>query len=227
MQTVWHLSYGHDTALPAATDSEVRMPPVLAERLVETFSDPGGAILDPFTGFGTTFRVASNRDRTPYGIEFERERVAYVEEHIDHDGTLIHGDSRDLASYDLPAIDCVVTSPPFMVAGMETNPLRNYAGESDYASYLDAMADVFGQVRALLSPGGSVVLNVVNMKHEGDVTTLAWDLTEAIGRELHFDGEIVVDWQAREGTTDAVDERRGRFGYGFDHSYVLVFSKPS
>ena len=224
METVWRFTYEHDRQLPEAIDSDVRMPPALAERLVERYTEPGDTVLDPFAGFGTTLRVADDCGRAAYGIEYELERAEYVRDEIDFEGRLVHGDSRRLAEYDLPQCEAVVTSPPFMTADMERDPLQNYAGESEYERYLDGMAEIFEQVRDCLAPGGTAALNVSNMKYEGDVTTLAWDIADAVGDVLRFDGEIVVDWQAGEDRSHTTDGPAGTFGYGYDHSYVLVFS---
>jgi hypothetical protein len=225
METVWRLRYEHDRQLPDAIDSDVRMPPALAERLVREFTAPGDAVLDPFAGFGTTLRVAGDCDRQAYGVEYEPDHVEYIDEMVEFEGELIHGDARRLEEYDLPDCAAVVTSPPFMGVDMERDPLQNYAGESDYESYLDEMGALFASVGDNLGPDGTVALNVVNLKHDGSVTPLAWDLAEAIGEELHFDGEIVVHWAAGEDRSATADGDAGTFGYGNDHSYVLLFSK--
>jgi hypothetical protein len=43
------------------------------------------------------------------------------------------------------------------------------------------------------------------------VTPLAWDVAAAVSQVLRFEGEIVVCWD--------------HYGYGYDHSYCLVFSR--
>jgi site-specific DNA-methyltransferase (adenine-specific) len=52
---------GHPTSKPLP----------LAARLVRLFTDPGDAILDPFTGSGTTLRAAKDEGRKAIGIEAE------------------------------------------------------------------------------------------------------------------------------------------------------------
>jgi hypothetical protein len=53
-------------------------------------------------------------------------------------------------------------------------------------------------------------LEVANLKSEKQVTTLAWDVGREISKVLRFEGEVVVCWD--------------KYGYGYDHSYCLVFS---
>jgi hypothetical protein len=55
------------------------------------------------------------------------------------------------------------------------------------------------------------VIEAANLKKQGSVTTLAWDIAREVSRMLHFEGEIVIGWD--------------RYGYGYNHSYCLVFSK--
>jgi len=112
-----------------------------------------------------------------------------------------------------------------MGVNMERDPLQNDAGESEYESYLDEMAEIFAGVADQLRPDGTVALNVANLKHDGSVTPLAWDLADAIGEELHFDGEIVVHWEAGADRSATADGDAGNFGSDYDHSYVLVFSE--
>lgn len=221
MHTTRRIRYEHDRDLPEWTVDEVRMPPAYVERFLDEFTDPGDAVLDPFAGFGTTLRVGTEMDRETYGIEYDEQRVAYVKDEGDH-GTVVQGDAQNPATFDeldLPEIDCCLTSPPWMVEGMEADPLTNYEGEGEYETYLDGVRTVLSHVRDHLAPDGVVLVDAANMKYENHVTTLAWDLADAIGEVLHFDGEIVVQWETEEPTSDV-----GTFGTGYDHNYCLVFS---
>jgi hypothetical protein len=65
-------------------------------------------------------------------------------------------------------------------------------------------------MRPLIKPGGRVVIEVSNLKGRTGVTTLAWDIAGAVGQVLTFEGEIVIAWE-------------DTYGYGYDHSYALVF----
>ncbi len=223
MRTVCRIPYEHATDLPAWTVDEVRTPPAYVERFLAEFTDPGDVVLDPFAGFGTTLRVATEMGRDAYGVEYEERRVEYVQDGPDH-GTVVRGDARDPAAFDrldLPRVDCCLTSPPWMVEGMEVAPLTNYEDEGDYESYLDGVRDVFSHVADRLVPEGVVLADAANMKFEGEVTTLAWDLADAVGEVLHFDGEVVVEWETEEG---AEGSSAGTFGTGYDHNYCLIFS---
>lgn len=218
MHTYLQLSYEHDEPLPPGEDGEVRTPPALVERLLETYTDPGDRVLDPFAGFGTTLRVAESLDRAAYGVEYEADRVAYVRERVAHPGRVVHGSALELPALDVPPVACCLTSPPFMVEGMDVDPLQNYEGDSDYGAYLEDLRTTFAGVGEVAAAGAVVLVDVVNVKHVGEVTRLAWDVADVLAEVLHFEGELVVTWEG-EGPPDS----EGAYGYGYDHSYVLVF----
>jgi len=222
METYLSLDYAHDDELPPGHANEVRTPPALVERFLREHTEPGDAVLDPFAGYGTTLTVAEGLDRVPYGVEYDRERVAYVREQLAEPGNVRHGDALELEPSWFPACDCAFTSPPFMERTDHRNPFENYAGESSYDDYLDDVETAFGNLEAVLTPGGTVVVDVANMKHEGRVTTLAWDVADRVSATFDFDGEVVITWEESE-----PNDRNGAFGYGYDHSYCLVFTNEA
>lgn len=221
VKTHLSLQYAHDEKLPAGYSNEVRSPDALVERFLVAHSEPGDRVFDPFAGFGTTLVTAERLGRVPYGLEYEPDRVAYVRERLDAAGNVRAGDALAFDSDQFPACDLCFTSPPFVTEAMSTDAFRNYAGESSYGSYLDDATRVVRGIRRVLKPGATVVLDVANLKHEGHVTTLAWDLADAVSEVLSFRGEVVVTWEG-----DGPPGSDGAYGYGYDHSYCLVFDVP-
>ncbi|MFB6221416.1 MAG: DNA methyltransferase [Halolamina sp.] len=220
MQTYLSLEYAHEETLPPGHANELRTPEALVEHFLDAHTDAGDRVFDPFAGYGTTLRVAERLDRVPYGVEYEPERVEYIREHLAAPDNVRQDDVLDLDLSWVPTCDYCFTSPPFMERTDHRNPFENYAGESSYDAYLDDIETAFSRVASVLAPGGTVVIDVANMKYENRVTTLAWDIADRAGTVLDFDGEVVVTWD------DAEDnDRNGAFGYGYDHSYCLVFSK--
>jgi len=194
-----------------------RYPESLVRYLLNHYTRTGDRILDPFAGLGTTLVVAEEMGRVPYGIERNRVRVEYVRSLIESKDNLIHGDSCRLLSYALPSMDFSVSSPPFMPSDYGMNPLTGDEEPGTYSRYLDGLQDVYGQVAQLLKPGGFAVIEVSNLK--GDVfTPLAWDVARAVSRVMHFVGETIVCWEGE-------DSGCGVYGFGYDHSYCLVFRR--
>lgn len=221
MQTYLSLEYTHAKELPPGHDVEVRTPNALVEHFLEAYSDPGDTVLDIFAGYGTTLTVAEEMNREPYGIEYESDRVEYTRDQLTTPDHVRQGDIRQSDLSWLPACDCCFTSPPFMEQTDDRNPFRNYSGESSYEMYLDDIEGVFARLEPVMRPGGNLIVDIANMKYDGRVTTLAWDVADRIADAFRFDGEVVVTWE--DGGKSP--ERTGAFGYGYDHSYCLVFSK--
>lgn len=245
MQTFLTLPFEKPLALPSPWDGhDPRTPPAFVRYFLGQFTDPGDTVLDPFAGFGTTLAVADDLDRVGVGVEFEQERVDFVRDRLSGDGEsaadswVVQGDALALDALDLPTADCCLTSPPFATHGVDRNPFENYAGAGSYDGYLADLASAVGNVAEHLRPGGPLLVDVSNLKADDTVTTLAWDVADVLRDDprLDFQGEVVVGWEDAESgaETDAGSEtaenaaspnREGTFGYGYDHSYCLVFER--
>lgn len=219
VETFLTLEHRYEDPLPEESD-DVRTPRAYVEHVLREHTDVGDVVFDPFAGFGTTLAVATELGREAVGVELEADRVAVIEDRVPR-ARVVHGDALALDEYDLPRADCCLTSPPYVVAEDGRNPYENYAGESTYADYLADTRRVFSGVADLLAPGGTVLVDVSNMKHDGEVTTLAWDVADELRDLFAFEGEVVVGWT---GDGASREQKTGTYGYGYDHSYCLVFS---
>jgi tRNA G10 N-methylase Trm11 len=213
VQTWLHLPRGNKIILPSRFRREnVRCADSLVEFCVNEFTEKGQVVFDPFAGYGTTLLIAEAMGRLGYGVEFSKEKAKYVQGLLEHPEHLIHGDSRKLMDYELPLIDLCLTSPPYTNQSDTENPFVDYRQKGfDYPSYLQEMGNIFSQAASKLDPSGHVVIEASNLKKMGQVTTLAWDIAREVSKFLRFEGETIICW----------DE----YGYGYNHSYCLVFSK--
>jgi SAM-dependent methyltransferase len=213
MRTYVSLKNTHRFELPPeCQNDDVLFSESLVEHFLREFTREGDVIFDPFAGYGTTLLVAEEMGRIPYGIEFDAQRVAYTRSKLKHPNHLIHGDSRQLASYNLPPFDFSITSPPYMGKHDRENPFTNYSSQGSYDAYLQDIRSIYKQVRQMMKSNARIVIEVTNLKLWDGLTTLAWDVAEAVSRVFRFEGEIIVGWD--------------RYGFGYDHSYCLVFAEP-
>ncbi len=190
---------------------DVRYPAILAEYFLREFTQEGDVVFDPFAGFGTTLQVAEAMGRIGYGTEINPKRTDYARSQLRHPERLILGDVRHLASLSLPPFNFSISSPPYMGKSDTENPLTDYAEEgAGYAQYLRDLAAVYAEVGRRLAPGGHLVIEASNLKGPNGVTTLAWDIAREVSEVLAFQGEVVIAWE-------------NGYGYGYDHSYCLVF----
>lgn len=195
-------------------DDDVRYSESIVEYFLRKVTRENDVVFDPFAGFGTTLLVAEAMGRMPLGIEYDEERVKYIQSKLKQPDRIIHGDSRQLLSYDLPAFDFSITSPPYTSRHEIEDPFTAYTTNGDgYTSYLKDIRSIYEQMGQVMAFDARVVIEVANIKYGDSVTTLAWDIAKEISKVLHFEGEVVVSWDS--------------YGYGYDHSYCLVFSKAS
>jgi hypothetical protein len=212
MKTHFHLNRSHPQALPAdSQQDDVRYAENLVEPFLQEYTRAGDTVLDPFAGYGTTLIVAERLGRLAFGVELTERKVNFARRQLARPERLIQGDSRFLAALDLPAIDFSMSSPPYMAKDDLDDPFTDYQVKNQgYTAYLRDMRSIYGQLRKHMKPAGIIVLEVANLKVDGRVTPLAWDVAQEVSTVLRFEGEVVVDWDQPS--------------YGYDHSYCLVYS---
>lgn len=215
LRTYIELSNEQEEALPERFASDdVRYPSSLVRFLLAEFTRLGDIVFDPFAGWGTTLRTAEAMGRRDIRLEYDEERCAFARTLLRDPDNLLCGDARQLAAYNLPSIDCSITSPPYMRRDDPTDPLTAYiAPGRGYDAYLGDIREIYRHIGALMREGAVAVVEVANLKGARGVTTLAWDIARAVGHVLRFQGEIVVGWTPT-------------YGYGYDHSYCLLFTRP-
>lgn len=198
---------------PQFIGDDVRYSMELVSYFIEEYTQPDDIVFDPFAGFGTTLIAAESMNRKGYGIEYDISRVEYSRAAMNFPKRLLHGDSRRLNDYALPDIDLSITSPPFMNKNDGENPFTNYEEQGEgYSQYLIDIQSIYQQIERRMKPGARAVVEASNLKSDQDVTLLAWDIARVIGKVIPFEREIVIGWEPG-------------YGYGYEHSYALIFQK--
>ena len=218
MKTFILLEKSSQRSLPKEYQSDDnRFAEHLVEYFLKKYTKAQDKVIDIFAGLGTTLFVAEALGRIPFGIEYDQQRVEYIRSNISSQSTIILGDALDLTSMNLPKMDFAITSPPYMHKDEILDPLSGYSTKGDYKSYLNRLKKIFAQLKTIMNEGAFLVIEVSNLKGE-EITTLAWDIAKRISKVLHFHGELIVGWQGE-------NTGNGTYGYGYDHSYCLVFQK--
>ena len=190
----------------------------LVEFFLENYTQKGDMVLDIFAGLGTTFFVAEEMGRVPYGIEYVEERYLYIKEHIKNKDNIIHGDALKLQDYKLPKCDFCIASPVYMNKDDTENPYTACETEGNYEQYLEDTQKIYSNIKEIMKPDSYIVIEVSNLKRDGEVTTLAWDIGKKVSEVLNFEGEIIINWISED-----LEKEAGVYNYGYDHSYCLVF----
>jgi DNA modification methylase len=200
---------------PPGAEEDVHFTESLVATVVGEYTAPGGRVLDPFAGFGTTLAVATRMGRSAVGVELLAERADAARQRLPESALLLTGDARRLSSLVDGPFDLCLTSPPYMPAsGHDENPLTAYTtADGDYPTYLDELEAVFADVAALTRPGGHVVVNVANViAADGRLTPLAWDVAARVARHLRLVQDVFLCWDSPPP------------GIGGD--YCVVFRRP-
>ncbi len=156
--------------------------------------------------------------------------------------SVVVGDALRLAAVEgLPAqVDYCITSPPYWdmlnMRGALTQRVRRQRGlhvsygddprdvgnVAEYGQFVDALVRVYRQVAGRLRPGGYLTVIVKNVKKQGTIYPLAWDLAAALADLLQVCPE-------RFWCQD--DVKLAPYGYGNAwvsntvHHYCLTFRK--
>ena len=219
MRTSITLPLVHRREIPAQfKKNDNRFPESLVEFFLKNYTQKGDVVLDIFAGLGTTFFVAEEMGRVPYGIEYLEERYLYIKQHIKNKNNIIHGDALRLLDYKLPKCDFCLASPVYMNKEDTENPYTGCKTEGNYEQYLEDTRKIYSNVKEIMKPDSYIVIEVANLKRNGEVTTLAWDIGKKVSKVLHFEGETIINWK-----NDDPEKKDGIYSYGYDHSYCLIF----
>lgn len=215
-------------------------PAALCEKLIRTFSKPGGAVLDPFNGIGSTTAAAASLGRDAVGIDLNeafcdiaRQRVANNDQ-----VRILCGDSYELLET-LPEnhFDICVTSPPYwdilnMKRSADQRDIMSYSDNSidigniaNYNLFLQALTELFTLVYRVLKPGAYCIVNVMDIRKKSNFYPLHSDLAGVMQQVGYiFDDLIIWDRQA-----DYNNMRPLGYPYRFRinkvHEYLLIFIK--
>ena len=201
---------------PKLQNDDVRFSDSFAEYFIGRYSNFGDIVFDPFAGYGTTLYAAEKLGRRAFGIEYLPERVEFIKANLMNPECVHCGSALKLDEIKMPEVGFVLTSPPYM---QKTNhPEYPFAGYEitgqGYGDYLSDMTKIFIHIKGMLKSGGYAVVEASNLLIDGTFTPLAWDITRAIGSVLCFRREIIIDWQS---------DSTPAYGFGYDHSYALIF----
>ncbi len=173
-------------------------------------------------GTGSSLVASLRSGRHSYGIELNPEYAELGRQIIDQEKSeldsaanqvtakLVTGDARQMAEMDIPAVDYVITSPPYWdmlhARGAETQRERRtdddldvvYSDSNadlgnidDYQLFLDELVSIYRQLPQLLKPRAYATIIVKNIKKGGTIYPLAWDLASRLGEFLTLKDEKI------------------------------------
>jgi len=230
-----------------------KFPETMAQEFIEFFTKRGETVLDPMAGTGSALVAALRAGRNSYGIELnpkyaeiarqiiadERQSLGTSVENLKSE--IITGDASLAASYHLPVVDYIFTSPPYWdmlhAKGAETQKKRRSAADldvfysddphdvgnlHDYEQFLAKLVEIYGRLKPLLREKAYLTIIVKNVKKGGKIYPLAWDLGRQLGKVYTLKDEKI--WMQD-------NQRLAPYGLGSAwvsntfHHYCLQFRK--
>jgi hypothetical protein len=246
--SLWLLG-ARDKTGPHVGDYWGNFVPQIPNQILRRFTRQGEAVVDLFSGMGTTLIECRHLGRHGIGVELvdevaarSRERIAQASNALGVTTEVIVGDSGDdgalaevraaLARLDSPWADCVILHPPYFNIIRFSEDPRDLANTPDLVAFRDRFRAVVENGIALLRPGRYLALVIGDAFQRGEWIPLGFECMQ-ICREagLRLKAINVKDIQGNErgkGKSENLWRYRAlRQGfYLFKHEYVMVFCKP-
>jgi DNA modification methylase len=199
-----------------------KFPETLAQEFIEFFTKQGETVLDPMAGTGSALIAALRSGRNSYGIELnpkyaeiarnliEEERAVIGDSISALQSQIINDDAAQIANYQLPQFDYVLTSPPYWdmlhAKGAETQKKRRASAEMDvhysddprdlgnirdYEEFLEKLVNIYKGLKPLLCEKAYLTIIVKNVKKGGKIYPLAWDIARELGKTYTLKDEKI------------------------------------
>jgi DNA modification methylase len=195
LQNLIPLDWTLERAPPPFEGNDIKFPENFVRHVLNTYTKKKDIILDPFAGMGTTLFVAEEMGRVPFGFETDPRKHEWVAGQLENWTHMIHDDAARLDKYNLPKIDLVLTSPPYMPRHHQYNPL--YGGDpakAGYDRYLKRLGFIFKKVKDVMKARTPLILQLDNLKHGKIFTPLISDIAHLMQKDFVQTDQVTIVW---------------------------------
>ena len=203
-----------------------KFPETLVQEFIEFFTKQGQVVFDPMAGTGSALVAALRSGRNSYGIELNPDYAQIARDILEGErqelgeatggltADVITADAADVADlveeHDIPAIDYVITSPPYWdmlhAKGAETQKERREDSDldvvysqsdrdlgniHDYEAFLEQLIQIYAALKPFIRHRAYLTIIVKNVKKGGVIYPLAWDLAKRLGETYTLKDEKI------------------------------------
>ena len=227
---------------PTAENHPATFSPTMISDFIRFFTKEGETVFDPFMGIGTTLVAANRTGRIGYGVELNPDFYSTALKRNPNIKENAFNSSIERFDIDsIPPIDFSISSPPYWdVLNRSTKDFRknrekrelnsSYSDEDDdlgniedYPEFISRLTNVYLKIGSRIRSKGFLVIIVKNIKKDGKLYPLAWDLAKELSSDFELKDERI--W---------IQDKVALAPYGYPHSwasnilhhYCLIFQKP-
>lgn len=184
--------------------------PTMIEGFIKFFTKEGGKVLDPFVGIGSTLEACKRTGRIGYGIELnEKYYKLCLKRTPEFKNNIFHEDAENIKKLNLPQMDFSISSPPYWnILNRSTRDYKNTRVKNnldykysetqhdlgnieDYELFLKKLSDIYLNVFETLKKNAYLIIIVKNIKKEGKMYPLAWDLAKILSQKYTLKDEKI------------------------------------
>jgi len=207
--------------------------PMIAENIINFWSEKGDIILDPFAG-RTRAIISAIKERNYVGIEISKEVYKKVMKNINQDKLfkeeytpiIYNCDSFYLDSLEIPEVDFIFSCPPYWNLERYESCEGQLSDIKDYQTFLERYKSIMEKAIDYLKEEGYLALVVGDFRINKKYYSFHCDnikIMQELGLKLH---DIIC---IQSVTFDIANRRFGIFKkYKFTskvHEYLLIFKK--
>ena len=194
-----------------AADHPATYSPTMMEEFVKFFTKEGMSVLDPFAGIGSTLVGCARTGRVGYGIELNKKYYDTILKRVpEFKRNVICGDSREVKKhFENKKFNFCISSPPYWdVLNRSTGDFEDKRTERgldikysdseidlgnihEYKLFLQDLSQVYLDIYDLLVEDSYMVVIVKNIKKQGKLYPLAWDLASRLSAKYALKDEKI------------------------------------
>jgi DNA modification methylase len=213
---------------PKLEEHPATFSPTMISEFIKFFTKAKSTVLDPFCGIGSTLEACKRTNRKGFGIELNPKYYKLcLKRTPEFKDNIFNMDASEISKLNLPPIDFCISSPPYWdILNRSTHTFRrdrreksldvNYSEHEtdlgnigDYKQFLTKLSDIYLQIYEKLVTNAYIIIIVKNVKKQGRLYTLAWDLAKILSEKYVLKDEKI--W---------IQDKMSLAPYGYPFSWV-------
>lgn len=206
-------------------------PPQVARNLILRYSPPGGTVLDPMCGSGTTLIECALLNRNAIGVDVETRPIEMTRTRCrkysrDVEIQLVRGDARDLHWINSTSVDLVTLHPPYASIISYGSSPGNLSATASVDDFCDELSRVVAEAWRVLRPNGFIAMMMGDIRRNGRYIPLGYHSLDLILRRGFVLKEHVIKLQWNCSSTPKWVGKRSFLKIQHEHLFIAQKQRP-